>query len=908
METFASFPAAHGIAHAHRKGCRMTAFVLQQMDYVFFIYGLSFILLGGVCFYISTDRKNSIAWEWLGAFGALHGANEWLELIAMNLVDTPMGLWLRLIVLAVSFFCLCEFGRRTTITSPAVASWIWIYTLLLAGAATGGVWGAEGLNVSIRYVLGFIGSIWAALALLRAAGIPRQPGKVPLHVAAACFAAYAIAAGLIVPPAPMFPANYLNQPAFLHTVGLPIQLIRALLAIAAAASLWQYLIARRSASAETLGPKRPSPYIHLLAFGIVIVVIAGWVVTNMAGQLPTDRIQEQFLQHTGDIAATWAPIAGWQQDIAVNRLVVISMTGLVIFLLAGSLLSVQSFQDSNEQMLASERLYRTVVDNSPSSLQLLDTHGRCLTVNPKGLEKIGRSEREMLGMQYLDFWPPQTRPVVKAAFAKALQGQQTSFEANYLRPDGKAITWQVVLNPVKNSQGQTHRVVEIATDITDYRRTEAQLRRAKEKAEAATQAKTEFLANMSHEIRTPITAILGYADLLREPNLSQDDQANHLETIHRNGEILLDLIDDILDISKIEAGKLEVEHTECSPWQILADVAAGMQSRANLKGLALSIESDGPLPKTILSDPARLRQILANLLGNAVKFTEAGQVRVIARMLNQRGCEPMLQFDVIDTGIGIATDELVSIFQPFTQADSSSHRRYGGTGLGLTISKRLAMALGGDITVASELGKGSTFSVTIATGPINIMSLSEPSKSVVAGAIANNPRPKLDCRILLAEDGPDNQRLLSLVLKKAGADVTIAQNGREAVEMALASFAGWGRRHNDPTAPFDIILMDIQMPLLDGFEATRQLRQEGYTGPIIALSAHATTQAAHECLDAGCDDYLSKPIDRDALLRKIAAHLAKTTNQRKAAANHPPLADETSTAQQNPHNDSASSL
>lgn len=884
----------------------MTAFVLQQMDYVFFVYGLSFIMLGGVCFYVSRDNRTPIAWEWLGAFGVLHGANEWLHLIANSLNDAPANHWLRLVVLATSFLCLCEFGRRATLTTPPLVNWAWTYTLLVVGAAMGGVWGAEGLNATIRYVLGFGGGIWAAIALFRTANIPHQPGKQALLTAAGCFAAYAVAAGVIVPPAPLFPATYINQPAFLFVTGIPIQFVRALLALTAAVCLWRYLIACRGASADTLGPQRPSPYIHLLAFGVVIVVIAGWVVTNAAGQRTPNLLEERFLENVGDLPPTWwNPVADWQQDIAVNRLVVISMTGLVVFLLAGSLLSVQSFQDSNEQMLASGRLYRTVVDNSPNCLQLLDTQGRCLAINPKGLEKIGRSEREMLGMQYLDVWPPQTRPVVKAAFAKALLGQQTKFEANYLRPDGRAITWQVVLNPVKDSQGQTHRVVEIATDITDYRRTEAQLRRAKEAAEAATQAKTEFLANMSHEIRTPITAILGYTALLLEPQSSKQELSEHLQTIHRNGEVLLDLIDDILDISKIEAGKLEVERIDCSPWQILSDVAATMQARANAKGLTLSIESDGPLPKTIHSDPSRLRQILANLLGNAVKFTEVGQVRVVTRLLCEQGCEPLLSFDVIDTGIGMTSDQLRKVFLPFTQADSSSHRKYGGTGLGLTISKRLATALGGDITITSAAGKGSVFRLSVATGPIDVTSLSEPPKAIVAGAVTDSPRPKLDCRILLAEDGPDNQRLISLVLKKAGAEVVIAQNGREAVEMALASFDGWGRRHNDPTFPFDIILMDIQMPLLDGFEATRQLRQEGYTGPIIALSAHATTQAAHECLDAGCDDYLAKPIDRDALLRKIASHLARTAEQRNATAKAQPPTGEIPGASENLSEDSS---
>ena len=291
------------------------------------------------------------------------------------------------------------------------------------------------------------------------------------------------------------------------------------------------------------------------------------------------------------------------------------------------------------------------------------------------------------------------------------------------------------------------------------------------------------------------------------------------------------------------------------------------------KKLSLSMEIDGPLPETILTDPTRLRQILVNLVGNAMKFTKTGQVRVVTRLLQKEGREPALRFNVIDTGIGMTPAQLATIFRPFTQADPSTSRKYGGTGLGLAISKRLASMLGGDITVASEPGQGSDFQLTIATGPLEGVSLLECSDVILPDAAVAESRPTLNCRVLLAEDGPDNQRLLALVLKKAGADVTIAQNGKEAVELGLATFPGWGRRHNDSKLPFDIILMDIQMPVMDGYQATERLRQEGYAGPIIALSAHTANDATERCLDAGCNDCLAKPIDRDAMLRKIAEHI-----------------------------------
>jgi signal transduction histidine kinase/DNA-binding NarL/FixJ family response regulator len=506
----------------------------------------------------------------------------------------------------------------------------------------------------------------------------------------------------------------------------------------------------------------------------------------------------------------------------------------------------------------------------------------------------------MIGIHYLDVWPREDRPVVEAAFVKALQGRQTEFEAKYLRPDGETITWQVVLSPVLDCHGQARRVVEIATDITVQKRAEDELLHAKAElqqytavlessnhtleefshiAEAANRAKSEFLTNMSHEIRTPMTAILGYADLMLEENIGRATR-EHVEVIKHNGKHLMGLINDILDLSKVEAGKMPIELIRCSPCELAAEVALLMRIRADAKHLKLETELAGPLPETVLTDPLRLRQVLVNLVGNAIKFTDQGEVRLAVRLTSDGG-PPRLRFDVTDTGIGMNEEQVGRLFRAFSQVDNSSIRKFGGTGLGLCISKRLTEALGGDIEVRSEPGKGSTFSVIIDPGPLDGIRMIQNAQEALLDCpptttAATPDKLALHTRILLAEDKLDNQQLICLLLRKAGADVLEVENGQLAVEQASAAW-----EYGDP---FDIILMDMQMPVMDGFTATRKLRELGYTGPIIALTAYAMDLDRQKCLDAGCDDYATKPIDRQNLLAMVArwAGCGRTHNDSSA--------------------------
>ncbi len=383
--------------------------------------------------------------------------------------------------------------------------------------------------------------------------------------------------------------------------------------------------------------------------------------------------------------------------------------------------------------------------------------------------------------------------------------------------------------------------------------------------EAATAAKSQFMANMSHEIRTPLGAMLGFADLLTAPELAESDRLNYALIIRRNGEHLLNLINDLLDLAKIESGKLSLEQLEFPLGDLLQDVLALMQGRALEQGLEFGIDFLTPLPARILSDPTRLRQLLLNLVGNAIKFTEAGSVRLAA------GYDPIsseLWFAIVDTGIGMSPEQLDRLFTPFEQADSSMTRRFGGTGLGLAICKPLAQALGGDLTVLSQLGKGSTFTLRFPVPtPVGVAEITEivmPEKNQPNQAQAEHQAVAIGS-LLLAEDGPDNQLFLTTVLRRRGWTVTLAENGQLAVEYALNAWRE-GRA-------YDVILMDMQMPVLDGYHATLKLREEGYEGPVIALTAHAMAGERERCLAVGCDEYLSKPVTPANLLQAVEAFL-----------------------------------
>ncbi len=413
---------------------------------------------------------------------------------------------------------------------------------------------------------------------------------------------------------------------------------------------------------------------------------------------------------------------------------------------------------------------------------------------------------------------------------------------------------------VEEARGQAERQ---AGELAVLARDRDEARRA---AQEASRLKSEFLAHTSHEIRTPMTALVGYTELLGDPDLSPAERAEGLATIRRNGEHLMTIVNDILDLSKIESGRMTIERMACSPFALVAEVAAVLRPRAAHDGLDVEVGYRSPLPETIETDPTRLRQILLNLVGNAIKFTPRGSVRLeVGPVEDTRLC-----FEVIDTGIGLDAEQQARLFTAFSQADASTTRRFGGTGLGLAISKRLAGMLGGDLRVRSLPGEGSTFTLTIDVGSLAGVRLLDRPPEVRAAAERPEPsadeRQALRGRILLAEDGLDARRLLARHLRAAGAEVETAENGLVACELAL--------RAAEAGAPYDLILMDMQMPELDGYAAAARLRAAGYRGPIVALTAHAMEDERARCLGAGCDGFATKPILRRTLIEVARAYLA----------------------------------
>jgi signal transduction histidine kinase len=378
---------------------------------------------------------------------------------------------------------------------------------------------------------------------------------------------------------------------------------------------------------------------------------------------------------------------------------------------------------------------------------------------------------------------------------------------------------------------------------------------AKNESDRANRAKSEFLANMSHEIRTPLGVIIGFTELaLSEPNTSPEEAKSYLSAIQRNGQLLLELVNDILDLAKVESGRIETEMVEISVLSAIKEVIANLTPNAVKKNVEIQLQVDPQFEVMGKTDPTRLRQIVMNVLGNAIKFTQKGRVTVVLSSERTSLQTSKIFIRVRDTGVGITEKQQVKLFQPFSQADSSTTRQFGGTGLGLVLSRQLARVLGGDLVLISSVpGVGSTFEISIEVGIVQ-------GKKSLEGPETKTERSHINLsgvNVLLAEDSPENQDLIQRMLKMAGASVEIASNGAEAVEKAMSH-------------PPEILLMDIQMPIMDGKEALCSLRNQGYNGTIIAVTANSLKGEKEDALKLGFDHYMTKPLHRDDLLETIS--------------------------------------
>lgn len=510
---------------------------------------------------------------------------------------------------------------------------------------------------------------------------------------------------------------------------------------------------------------------------------------------------------------------------------------------------------ARRQVEASADLLRTIADRLPAFVSYMDSDKRFRFVNQAYEDWFGIPAQKIEGQSREALLnDPKWYEYLAPYEAEALSGKPVSFEMTLKRDgiDRRYLDTEYIPD-IDPETKRVRGIVAIGQDVTERKRAAEELKTAKDSAEEANATKSAFLANMSHEIRTPLGAILGFSGLLKDSSLSSDERHQYIEIINRNGQSLTRIIDDILDLAKVEAGVLDIETISFSLFGLLNEVLDLFREKAKQKNIALELKMAEVMPSHILSDPTRLRQILINVIGNAVKFTESGGVivSVATEPVSERKVQVMIE--VKDSGRGISREQRERLFKPFTQADNTTTRRFGGTGLGLALSKRLSQALGGDVSVkSSEIGQGTVFSITFVASEVRT-----PEQPLRVNLDAQTRQRLSGLRILLVDDSPDNQFLVKRILVKNGADVEVASNGREAVNMAQKS------AHN-------IVLMDIQMPEMDGYQATKTLLTGGYSRPIVALTAHAMVEERAKTKAAGFSGHLTKPLNNEELIETVA--------------------------------------
>jgi PAS domain S-box-containing protein len=550
-------------------------------------------------------------------------------------------------------------------------------------------------------------------------------------------------------------------------------------------------------------------------------------------------------------------LQGWK--IEVYKTTALAFGFLLLSAVLGTLLYrllTRSEQDQ-ARLRQSEDHLKTIIANEPECIKIVSAEGNLLQMNGAGLAMIeADSFEQVAGRPVLDVIAPEYHDVFTEIHRRVMAGEavQQEFEVLGLKGGRRLLETHAV--PMQDDDKVVH--LAVTRDITERKASENSLKQAKAAAETANVAKSAFLATMSHEIRTPMNGILGMAQLLLMPNLQDNERRDYARTILNSGQTLLNLLNDILDLSKVEAGKFELESSTLDPAQIIHETQALFSEAAGRKGLGLESVWNSPTQR-YLGDPLRLRQMLANLVGNAIKFTQQGAVRIEAHEVERSGEMATLEFTVVDTGIGISPDQQTQLFQAFTQADSSITRQYGGSGLGLSIVKSLTRLMGGEVGVESEPGKGSRFWFRVRLGMIGQdEDTRETARQTHQAQKAERKSTRLDGHILVVEDNATNRMVIAAILAKLGLAATMVEDGRQCIEILQRD------------AAFDLVLMDIQMPVMDGYAATEWIRQWEKTNnrphlTIIALTADAFDADKMRCQAVGMDDFLAKPIAIDAL-------------------------------------------
>jgi PAS domain S-box-containing protein len=554
----------------------------------------------------------------------------------------------------------------------------------------------------------------------------------------------------------------------------------------------------------------------------------------------------------------WVRAVGWTAYDGSGK--PLSFDGITLDLTVEKKTDAERIQ-ANDRLKVSERRYATLASAIPQLVWTCLPDGRCNYLSQQWEDYTGIQADEQLDLAWLDrVIHPDDRERTLQHWQGAISGRHSyDIEYRIKRFDGEYRWFQARGTPMRDENGQILYWVGTCTDIQNHKTFASELNEARVAAERANGAKSQFLANMSHEIRTPIGAITGFAEMLNQPGHSESDRQNFTSIIERNSRHLLRLIDDILDLSKVEAGKIVLENANFNLNDFLTEFDAVMSLKAAEKGIRFVLNVETRIPDQVIGDPLRLKQILSNVAGNAVKFTIKGHVKT-----DFSYGDGVLRITVTDTGIGIAEEDIGNLFKPFSQADPSLTRKFGGTGLGLILSKRLANHLGGDLALEkSETGKGTRFVATVnlkASPESSLVGFNAPPPAeVLLTPLANEGGILTGMTVLLVEDSPDNRILIATYLKKSGAKLMTANDGQEGYQSAMKSLP-------------DVVLMDIQMPKMDGHEATKKLRAAGFTKPIIALTAHAMREERDRCFESGCSDYLTKPLQRELLIETISKY------------------------------------